>query len=45
MIDLNNLKSGLKLIKYIMERNKSDRTPWHKNNQTNTKQYKPEPKK
>lgn len=44
-MNLNNIKTGVKLIKEIIANSKSKNAPWHKANQKTTKQYKPEPKK
>ena len=40
-MNLNNIKTGVKLIKEIIANNKSPRAPWHKKNQIETakKQY------
>jgi hypothetical protein len=32
-MNLNNIKTGVKLIKEIVANNKSTRAPWHKKNQ------------
>ncbi len=32
-MNLNNIKTGLKLIKEIVANNKSEKAPWHKKNQ------------
>jgi len=32
-MNLNNIKTGVKLIKEIITNNKSDKAPWHRKNQ------------
>jgi len=45
-MNLNNIKTGLKLIKEIIASNKSKLAPWHRNNQVEMtkKQMMPKPK-
>ena len=35
-MNLNNIKTGVKLIKEIIANNKSKQAPWHKKNQVKT---------
>jgi hypothetical protein len=46
-MNLNNLKTGVKLIKQIISNNKATTAPWHKKNQVEAtkKQYSVKPNK